>query len=510
VRRGALLAALAAALMLPGCPSSESPQQPTGGAPVSVTVETELSEFLGDLLFDPEGSVDDDADPDADFARAPPLPAHAAGLAAAWTEPVRVSNDGTDTWSWEGPGSAWELVVRGTPSLSEDDSALVWVAERDGFTLTVADERGESLFRATCMQDGRPLLDGMLRGAPAAPGLLQAELARVLPAVSAHLGLAADQRVESALQHGGVPAALGQIAALTSSAARLAGYSALARELDEPTHKQLAQLLRQAAGDLTSDGDMRELLIEELDLSLEARAVTDAVLAAAASIDDQDALAAVLADLLERTDDAPPNVLGRLLYFAAEHLTRDAPLATLLDEVAWHDLRTPQAQQAWRKALASLEADGPHAKAVESLLSIGDAPPAECALVVRSAAAHIETESLRRQALASIHLEQLVDGALADAYLAALESFEDVNELTDLLTDLLRRPDGSAALSALWLKAGRKLTPDGRLGSLLGAVPSGHLIDPDVKAAYRPLASSLWSVDARSTALRRVPVDPPR
>jgi len=31
-----------------------------------------------------------------------------------------------------------------------------------------------------------------------------------------------------------------------------------------------------------------------------------------------------------------------------------------------------------------------------------------------------------------------------------------------------------------------------------------------VKAAYRPLASSLWSVDARSTALRRVPVDPPR
>ena len=117
MRRGARLVALALAVALPGCRTADQPAQPTGEEIFPVAIEAEFTDLLADLLSAPAGSRIDDVDPDDDFAHAPPQSPHAAGLAAGWTEPVRVSNDGTATWSWEGAGSSWELVVRGTPSL---------------------------------------------------------------------------------------------------------------------------------------------------------------------------------------------------------------------------------------------------------------------------------------------------------------------------------------------------------------------------------------------------------
>ncbi len=424
---------------------------------------------------------------------------------ADWTEARVITQDGLDTWQWRDARGDWILAIRGVPTLDDDLRSLVWIAERGGFALRRVEDGALSTIRAVNAADGRrPALEGTLAGAPADADALAEELARVLPRIARHVGLGIDHRIETILMDDGLRPALDVLATYTSSAARLRGYSALARELDEPGGKRLARVLRAAARDLTSDLDMRAFLLEDMDLAFDRTVVTEALVEALATIGDQDVLASVLSDLATQTDDAQPRALVLVLELATERLTRDEPMATFLDAVSWLDLPTPAVRAAWRAALATVEADAPHARAAGEMLSIGDAPPAECVLVVRSIVEHVETESLRAQALRELHLDQLEDAGLADAVLEALQGFEDPDVLTDLLAALLVR-DGGAGAAALLLHAAARVPADGRLASVLSAVPVASLHDGDVRTAYRALAESLWDEWARADALGRLP-----
>jgi hypothetical protein len=457
-----------------------------------------------------------DPPPDGDprsGPRAPLTPAlspRSIDLAADWTEPIRRQQRGTTTWTWTDRDVPWELRVHGTPTLSDDDTALEWVAESEGFLLDVLTEAGETRIEATCIADGRgPGLSGTLRGQAATADALARELADVLPAVAAHTGLVSDHRIETAVMHGGVRAGLREIERLSSCAAALDGYRTLLRESDEPSHADLVAVLRQADGQLTGDGAMRELLVSVLDLSFDDRAVAGPLLAAAATIEDDDLLGEVLRHLLEVSDEVAPTTLARVLRTATAGISRDAPMGAVLEEATWHAMGNAATREAWNAALATVEADAPHALAVESALSCGDTPPEQCLIVLASLVQHVETPSLRAQALAAVHLAELADPRVADAYSAALASLDDADLLTDLLRGLITRAESRPALSARWLLAAGGLPRDDRLAAVLRGVPDGHLVDPSVKARYLPLAASLASDDDRSELLARPPIDPP-
>jgi hypothetical protein len=470
----------------------------TGAAGDAVSFTIVLSDLVGDY------------DPDDEPSR-PPLARRALALLDTWTEPLELERDGVTSWTWQDSTGGWELRVRGLPTVSDDDATIEWVSENEAFTLEVPDEEGESFITATCMSDGHaPQLAGSLHGRPALPEALAEELAALLPAVVAYTGLVADHRIEVAVMDGGLRAGLKEVARLTSSTAAIEGYRTLMRESDEPTHGELAALLRQAARQLDGDGAMHELIGTVLDVSFDDRAVAVPLLDAAATIQDDDLLAALLERLLDVSDTIAPSTLAKVLRTATAGIARDEPMALVLEAATWHAMANEGVRAEWNAALATVDADAPYAQLVGSVLAFGnDVLPEQSLYVLASLAQQVETESLRAQALAEVHTSAFDDARVADAYLAALANFEDANVLTDLLVGLLQRHDVTPTLSARWLAAATSLPRDDRLSSVLRAVARKHLSDVSVKERFLALATTLASRDDRTELLRLPPADPP-
>ncbi len=247
-----------------------------------------------------------------------------------------------------------------------DDDADIRSIERSGY-LTIEERRG-SVWRRF---EVSPEAGGGLRrsffqqGQPHAfDGEARAWLAEVLPDVIRNTAIGARARVQRIMRQRGASGVLDEISLIKSDGAKRVYFRELLRggNLDASVLRRAA---RQAAHEISSDGEKAALLMESADLYLNNERVAPDFFEAVGSISSDGEHRLVLSAILKR-GLSTANVIRALN--SARAISSDGEKASLLVQHVELFLQNPSSIPAFFETVNSLGSDGEHARVLSAVL----------------------------------------------------------------------------------------------------------------------------------------------
>ena len=345
-----------------------------------------------------------------------------------------------------------ELEARGEIEFAPDDSDITSMADGDFFDLTVTrhgdkhrvriEGKGGRLVRSWWVNG-----DKQLWNAEAA-----AWFAAILPEVFRRTGINAEQRVAHMLDTGGVDAVLNEIELIQGDYSQKRYFMYL-MELADPSSAEMIRIIRMAGSELSSDFELRSVLISMLDEPGVDDSVWTEFFKAARSIGSDYEQRTVLTELAERVP--------------FEHNQG------LIDE--------------YLETSAAIGSDFEMRQSLIALLDRADLDEESLSLLLQTTG---QVGSDFEQASILIQAAPRVRGRAVDAYLEASRKIGSDFEQRRVLDALVKNADFSSAEAIRFLDASTQIGSDFELASLLLASLPALPDDAAVRERYRNIANS--------------------
>ena len=266
---------------------------------------------------------------------------------------------------YEDGARSLEVRAKGGLEFTDDDSDVKHLAP--GGYLSIEERRGSVSRRLEVVpgadaQPQRTFYSGGLRRAFDREA--RAWLAEILPDLIRNTAIGARDRVRRIYGRSGAGGVLDEISLIKSEGAKRVYFRELLRigRLDAPTLRRAA---RQAAREISSDGEKASLLIETADLFLSHKSAAPDFFDAVGTINSDGERRRVLSAVLKRSPGAEDIV--RSLRSARE-ISSDGEKAYLLVEHLALFLDHPASLPTLFDVINSISSDGEHARVLSSLL----------------------------------------------------------------------------------------------------------------------------------------------
>ncbi|HEV2762624.1 MAG TPA: hypothetical protein VGV38_06485 [Pyrinomonadaceae bacterium] len=275
-----------------------------------------------------------------------------------------------------------EVRAKGGLEFTDDDSDVKNIA-RDGY-LSIEERRGSTWRRLEVVPgaDAQPQRTFYVGGRPSAfdrEG--RAWLAEILPDVIRNTAIGARARVQRIYRQKGADGVLDEISLIKSDGAKRIYFRELLRT-GRPDSANLRRAARQAAREISSDGEKASLLIESADLYLGNRSTAPDFFDAVGSISSDGERRRVLSAVLRRRPGTEDIVLS---LKSAREISSDGEKASLLVEHLALFLDHPASLPTLFEVINSISSDGEHARVLSTLLKRHDLDRENLTRVLRSA-----------------------------------------------------------------------------------------------------------------------------
>ena len=400
------------------------------------------------------------------------------------------SENGSKRWRvlWSEGDCSYEIEARGEIKFNRDVTDVESISS--GGSFTIEQHMGDDTKRLVI----RPRADGGLDRSYSVNGARQdydadarAWFAEALVALDRQTAFAADQRVPSILERGGVNAVLEEISLVGSDYARRRYYTKLLsmRQLDRA---QVRQVVEQAGSEMSSDYELAELLVALAKLDAFGDDSHAAFVSAVKKIDSDYEARRALNALLRRDQLAPATV--QALLDVSTTIDSDYEMAELLIDVSKRYAINDQTRPMYLKAVGSIKSDYEHRRVLGTIVAAGGLTPAVMRALIEDAS-RISSDYELAEFLIQIAGKGGLDASNRDAYFAATAKIDSDYEHHRALTPLLKRDVLTKEIAKGILQSAAKIDSDYECASLLVEVANAIAIDDELRPAFDRAADTI-------------------
>lgn len=327
-----------------------------------------------------------------------------------------------------------EVKSKGPIEFTDDDADIKSISQ-SGYLMI--EERRGSVWRRLEVSPGA---DGEVRRSFFAQGsphpldnAARAWMAEVMPDLIRNTAIGARARVQRILRQRGPGGVLDEISLIRSDGAKRIYFSELLRS-DNLGAAILRRAARQAGREISSDGELAQLLIENVDLYLDNETVSPDFFEAVGSIESDGERRLVLSAVLKKSPSAA-NVTRALN--SARAISSDGEKASLLVQHTEVFLQHSSSIPAFFEVVNSINSDGEHARVLSAMLKRHELSRETLTRLLRSAE-RIASDGEKANVLVSAARVYAGDGAALSAIAESAKTIGSDGERQRVLSAIAR------------------------------------------------------------------------
>jgi alkylated DNA nucleotide flippase Atl1 len=351
------------------------------------------------------------------------------------TEIKEVGEDGSDIRVRYSDGDhSLEVKAKGRLEFTDDDADIKSIA-RDGY-LMIEERRGSMLRKLEVSPNdaAQPQRTYYVGGqAHAFDQEARAWLTEILPDVIRNTAIGARARVRRIFRQRGGDGVLSEISLIKPDGAKHIYFRELLR-IGNPDTSILRRAARQAAREISSDGEKANLFIETADLYLVNEAASPDFFYAIGSIHSDGEHRRVLSAILKKSPD-DENILRTIK--SARTISSDGEKANLLIQNSELFLNHPASLPSLFDAINSISSDGEHARVLSAMLRRNTLSEENLIRVVRSAG-RISSDGEKANVLLAVIRDYAGDAGVLSAINDAAKTIGSDGERQRVLSAIAR------------------------------------------------------------------------